>query len=447
MVDKRKALNKEKAHRKFEENGGFELDLRMKREAIESPFEEVPPADEMTVFLRQHIGPECRPLVEEGDEVKYGQKIGGGEDLGWLMVPVHSPVDGTVKSIEKIEHPISGDEETAVIIKTENEEKRRVYEPLDPKEASRDELIQRIREAGIVGLGGAVFPTHAKLDEAKGEVSTLIINAKESDPNVACDVRLMVERPREMIDGIKLMAYIIGADDIVFATRTQEGELPEFEKHIERERNIRIARVRPNYSIGYGRLLITEILGDVVPHNKHSTDIGALVHNVLTAYAISRAIRKGEPLVSRGLTYYSQDIRGRNLWVRNGTPVGHIFDYLGESPSKFERVALGSIMMGPAIPDTSTPLLKAHAGVTGFTEDEPHPYEHQTWCIRCGYCNTVCPVDIYPQMIMKAQKKGKTKRLKKLNPDTCMDCGLCSFVCPARINFKPHLRKAKSEFE
>lgn len=437
-------VNKEKTHRKFEEKGGFELDLRMKREAINDSFTEVPPAEEMIVFLRQHVGPEAEPLVEEGDPVKYGEKIGRTiEDNEW-SVPVHSPVTGKVKKIEKREHPISGDEETAVVLQTESEEKEPFYDPIDPKEASKKELLNRIREAGVVGLGGAVCPTHVKLSQAAGKVSTLIINAKESDPNVACDVRLMKEKAEEMIDGIKLMAHILGAENIVFATRTQEGELPEFEKLLEDE-DIEVVRVRPNYSVGYGRLLVTEILEKEVPHDEHSVDVGAIVHNVGTAYAVSRAIRKGESLVSRGLTYYSKEIGGKNLWVRNGTPIEHILDFVGASTTDFERVALGSIMMGPSAPDPSVPVLKAHAGVTGFTEKEKHPYEDQTWCIRCGYCNTVCPVDIYPQLIMKAEQRGDNKRLQKLNADVCMDCGLCSFVCPARINFKPILRRAKSE--
>jgi len=437
-------VNKERGHRRFKEKGGFELDLHMKREAIEDSFTEVPPADKMRVFLRQQIGPEPEPLVEEGSPVAYGEKIGGTiEDEDW-SVPIHSPVNGRVKEIKNMVHPISGDEETAVIIETTDDEKEPFYDPMDPKQASRKDLLKRIRESGVVGLGGAVCPTHGKLMEAKDRVSHLIINAKESDPNVACDVRLMIEKPKELIDGIKLMGKILDVDNIVFATRTKEGEIPDFERYLEGE-DIDVVRVRPNYSVGYGRLLVTEILDEEVPHHKHSVDIGALVHNVGTAYAISRAIRKGEPLVSRGLTYYSKDEGGKNLWVRTGTPVEHILDFVGASITDFERVALGSIMMGPSVSDPSTPVMKAHAGVTGFTEGEKHPYEDQTWCIRCGYCNTVCPVDIYPQLIMKAQKKGKKKRLKKLNSDACMDCGLCSFVCPARINFKPFLRRAKSE--
>ncbi len=445
MARKKKKIDEERTHRKFKEKGGFELDLRMKREAITDPFTEVPPAEEMTVFLRQHVGPEAKPLIQEGDFVEYGEKIGGIEEDEEWGVPVHSPVNGIVKEIKMMEHPVSGDEERIVVIETEDEETKPYYDPLDPKDVTKDELLERIKEAGIVGLGGAICPTNVKLSYAKDKVSHLIINAKESDPNIACDVRLISERAEEMIDGIKLMAYIIGADNIVFATRTQEGELPEFENLLKREKNIDIVRVRPNYSIGYGRLLITEILGKEIPQDTHSYDMGALVHNVGTAYAVYKAIREGEPLVSRGITYYSKDIGGRNLWVRIGTPVKHIMDFVDAPAIDFERVALGSIMMGPAISDPSIPITKADSGVTGFTEKEPHPYEDKTWCIRCGYCNEVCPMDLYPQLIMKAEKKGDKKRLRQLNTDVCIDCGLCSFVCPARINYRPILSRAKSE--
>lgn len=442
MAKKDNKKLKEQIQRKFKERGRFEIDLHIKMDAIDNSFVEVPPAEEMRVPLRQQDGLGGKPIVEKGQFVKYGEKIGGGEDEDWLTVPVHSPVNGIVKEVTKIEHPISGIKEPAVIIETKDEDKEPYYEPIDPEKTSGEELIEHIRERGIVGLGGAVFPTHAKLSDGVGKVSHMIINADEGDPDIACDVRLMMENPSEIIDGIKIMGNIVGAKKIIFATR--EKEPPEFEKHLKEE-NIELINVRPSYSVGYGRLLVTEILGKEVPHDKNPTDVGALVHNVSTAYAISKALREGESLVSRGFTYYSRDVGGRNLRVRIGTPVSKVFEFIGESPTKFERVVLGEVMRGQSIPDPSTPIIKSHHGVVAFTEEEPHPYEEQKSCIRCGYCNTICPVDIYPQLILEAQDRGDSKWLKKLNPAACIDCGLCAYVCPSHINFRPRLAKATSE--
>ncbi|MFO8018717.1 MAG: electron transport complex subunit RsxC [Promethearchaeia archaeon] len=433
--------NEEHIHH-FKENGGFEVDISMKMEAIDEPFQKVPPANEMIVFLRHHIGRETKPLVKQGQSVTFGQKIGGISEKEGMFVPVHSPVNGKVMDITEMKHPLSGKKESAVIIKTTSENEEAPLEPLDPKESTRNELLNRVKEAGIVGLGGAAFPTHLKLSMDK-KVSHLIINAKESDPNIACDFRLMTEKPEEIVNGIKLMGKMLDVEDITFATRTREGETPKFGSMLM-ENGISMKRVRPCYSIGSERLLVKEVLGKEVPSGKYPHDVGVIVHNVSTAYAVARAIHKGEPLVSRGLTFYSKKTGGKNLWVRMGTPVGHILNHVGLSPSDFDRITLGSIMMGPGIDNSSSPVLKATSGVTAFTHREPDPYKDSLPCIRCGYCNTVCPVYIYPQLIMEAEKKGKRKRLKNLHVEDCINCGLCSYVCPSRIKFTKYLIGAKN---
>ncbi len=433
-------MGKNEKSQDFQEEGGFEVDITMKREAIEDPFTEVPPADKMKVFLNQCVGPEAEPLVEEGDKVRYGEKIGGKEEQGEMLVPVHSPVNGTIEEIKKIRHPLSGEKENALIIKTEDAEEETTFEPIDVENASREELLKRVRDAGIVGLGGAAFPTHVKLSE-KG-ISTLLINAKESDPNLASDVRLMMEKPEELIEGIKLMGKILDVDDIIFATRTAEGSTPKFEKLL-RENDVEIERVRPNYSVGSEKLLVKEVLGKEVPSGEFPPSVGTVVHNVATAHAVEKAVLEGKSLVSRGITFYSEETGGQNLWVRMGTPIQHIFDFMDVSDHSFARVALGSIMMGPTVPDTSYPLLKATSGLTGF--DRLDEYEREKPCIRCGYCNTVCPVDIYPQMIMKGAQKDDMKRLKNLDVLDCINCALCSYVCPSNIKLTPHLDKAQKK--
>ncbi len=431
-----------KSTRNFKEGGGFEVDIRMKLESIDDPFTEVPPSEEMTVFFNQHIGPEGEPLVDEGDEVDYGEKIVGFEGKGDMCVPIHSPVNGSVKKIGSMRHPESGKEEKAMVIKTLDEKRKPYYDPIDPNDASREELLERVREAGIVGLGGAAFPTHIKLGEK--DISHLIINAKESDPNLASDVRLMMEEPEWLTKGIKLMGQILDVEKIVFATRTEEGETPKFEKLLKKN-DIGIKRVRPNYSVGSERLLVKEVLDKEVPSGSFPPQIGTIVHNVATAYAVAKAILEGESLVSRGLTFYSKETGGKNIKARMGTSIDHIVDFVGANSEDFERLALGSIMMGPTIPDPDYPILKATSGLTGFTPEELDPYEKEKPCIRCGYCNTVCPVDIYPQMIMKGAQKDDIERLKSLDVLDCINCALCSYVCPSNIRLTPHLQKAQAK--
>ncbi|MBD3214711.1 MAG: electron transport complex subunit RsxC [Candidatus Lokiarchaeota archaeon] len=426
---------------KFIEKGRFNVDIDIKMNALEDPFSIVPPAEEMIVFLKQHIGPGTDLVVNVGDSVRYGQKIGDNPDAGLMVAPIHSPVNGKIKEEIEMLNPISGNIEKAVKIATTDNNSEPFFKPLDPEKESKNTLLERVRETGIVGLGGASFPTHVKLNTSH-KISHLIINAKESDPNIACDCRLMMEKPQEIINGIKIMAKILDVKAITVATRTQEGETPEFEALLK-EHEIELKRMRPNYSIGSEKLLVKEVLDKEVPSGKFPPDIGVLVHNIATAYAVEEAIEKGEPLVSRGLTYYSKEKGGKNLWVRMGTPVEHILKFVGDSPSQYERIILGSILMGPTIPNPSYPILKATSAVTVFTQDEPDPYKKPLACIRCGYCNTVCPVYIYPQLIMEAEKKKDVDRLKKLHVEDCIECGLCSYVCPSRIRFTKYLTNGK----
>jgi electron transport complex protein RnfC len=248
----------------------------------------------------------------------------------------------------------------------------------------------------------------------------------------------MLEKPREILRGIKIMARILEVDRIIYATRTKEGETPELSELLKQE-SIDIARIRPSYSLGSENLLVNEILNKEVPEGEYPPSVGVVVHNVYTAYAVSRAIEEGEPLVSRGLTLYSPKTGAKNLWVRMGTPIEHILKLSGVSPHDFNRVIIDSPFMGSTIPHPSYPTLKATSGITAFTKEAPDPYSNPLPCIRCGYCNTVCPVDIYPQIIMEAEKKGDAERLKKLHVEVCIDCGLCSYVCPSRIRFTKYL--------
>ncbi|MFN3346392.1 MAG: RnfABCDGE type electron transport complex subunit C [Candidatus Bipolaricaulaceae bacterium] len=423
----------------YRERGRFSVDARLKRGLEDQPFQEVPPPPEAVVFLRQHLGPAGRPLVREGQRVRAGEKIGDGEDP--LSVPVHSPVTGTVVGIRSFLHPMSGREEPALLIRTEDEAGPTPGEEVDPQSLPREDIVARLREAGLVGLGGAGYPTHAKLRSARS-VRYLVINAKESDVNVACDVRLLKERPKEVVAGIEVLARALGNPQVLVATRTEPGELPEFEALLS-FRGYQLVHVHPSYSLGSERLLIPEVLGISVPLGRYPVDVGVVVHNVMTAHAAGQAVRHGIPLVSRGLTFWSQASGGRNLWVRVGTPVSHILHHLGLDEIRFDRFVFGSALMGWAVTDPATPMVKTTTGILGLTPQDPQPYRDSLPCIRCGYCDSVCPVRIYPSLILAASRNGDVAALRRLKLEACIECGLCSYVCPARILFTPALRAGK----
>ncbi len=423
----------------YRERGRFAVDARLKRGLEDEPFQEVPPPPEVAVFLRQHSGPLNRPLVREGQRVRAGEKIADGEEP--LSVPVHSPVTGTVVGVRSFLHPMSGQEEPALLIRTEDEAGPIPGEELHPDSLGPEDIVTRLREAGLVGLGGAGYPTHAKLRSARG-ARYLLINAKESDVNVACDIRLLKERPAEVLEGIEVLARALGNPKVVVATRTEPGELPEFEALLS-ARGYALVHIRPCYSLGSERLLIPEVLGQPVPLGRYPGDVGVVVHNVMTAYAAGRAVRYGIPLVSRGLTFWSGASGGRNLWVRVGTPVHHILHHLGLDERRFNRFVFGSALMGWAVPDPATPVVKTTTGILGLTPADPHPYRDPLPCIRCGYCDSVCPVRIYPSLILAASRKGDGAALRRLKLEACIECGLCSYVCPARILFTPELRAGK----
>ncbi len=413
----------------------------MKEEAKDKAFEFVPPAKKMVVFLKQHVGESAKAVVKEGEKVSYGQKIGDFASNSQKGATIHSPVNGEVLQITQKVHPQSGKKASAIVLKTLNNDTPRAFEPLDPSNATKEQLLDRVKEAGIVGLGGGGYPTHLKLDVNK-PISRLIINAKESDPNTVADYRLMVENAEGTAKGINVMAQILGAEKVIFATRTQEGDEPELDSQM-RKAGIEIRRLRPNYSIGAESLLIKELLGKEIPKGHYPPDIGVVVNNVGTALAVYHAVYQGWPLVSRGMTFYSKITGGKNLWVRMGTPISHVLDYVDANPEEFSQIVMGSIFMGTSIPDIDSPTLKATTAITAFTPSEPDPYRKSVPCIRCNYCNVVCPVEIYPQMIMEAVEEEDVSRLKKLHVDVCIDCGLCSYVCPSLIRFTPFLRDGK----
>lgn len=425
----------------FREAGGFSVDASIKRGGEDVAFQTVPDPLVCIVPLKQHVGPTTAATVKLGDEVVQGQTIGDSAEK--MAVPVHAPISGKIIRIDPIEHPALPGSTSAVWIERTDVDRSSVrlrvfpYKSLDREDPGT--LRDAVRAAGIVGLGGAGFPVHVKL--GMQGVDRLVINAKESDPNVACDVRLKTERPEEIARGMEAMAHMLGARQVVFATRVEPGAFPELEERLTRM-GVAMVHIRPSYSVGSDKLLVKELFGIEVPCGSYPPDVGVVVHNVFTAYAVARALFEGEPLISRGMTLISRKTGPLNLWVKVGTSIRSVLQFAGLDPAHYERIALSSMLMGPSVPHDGVPMLKTTAGICAFDSSEPSPYARTVPCIRCGYCNRVCPVGVYPVLIMEAEKNAQTKRLRRLHAEDCIDCGLCSYVCPSAIKLTGHLRRA-----
>ncbi len=423
---------------RYWERGRFSIDAGMKEGLDEIPFEKVPPPPEAVVFLRQQAGPLPQPIVREGAKVQVGQVLALGDHP--LSTPVHSPVTGKVMGWRKLPHPVSGEAEEALIVKTEDDADWEPSSTVDFQSLSPEEIIGKVRQAGVVGLGGAAFPTHAKLTSGRG-AEYLIINAKESDLNVACDVRLMKEQPELVHKGIQVIARALGAPQVIVALRTKPGELARLEALLKAN-EVEVVHLRPSYSLGSERVLIAELLGIEVPLGQYPPEVGVVVQNVSTAFAVAEAVMYGKPLIARGITFLAPPNTKKNLWVRVGTPVVHILQHLGLKPTHYSRFVMGSLFMGSAFADAAVPTVKATAAVTAFA-DGADPYSRALPCIRCGYCDRVCPVRIYPSLILAAVQRGNGRALSRLRLEACIECGLCSYVCPARIRFTSYLRAGK----
>ncbi len=427
----------------FREAGGFWVDASVKRGGEDVAFQAVRDPSVCSVPLKQHVGPATEATVKLGDEVVRGQTIGDSAEK--MAVPVHAPISGKVIRIEPMDHPALPGSTQAVWIEGTDVDRPPVRLRVFPYESLEEEdpgtLCDAVRAAGIVGLGGAGFPVHVKL--GMQQVDRLVINAKESDPNVACDVRLKTERPEDIARGIEAMAHMLGARQVVFATRVEPGAFPELEDRLT-QMGVALAHIRPSYSVGSDKLLVKELFGLEVPCGAYPPDVGVVVHNVFTAYAVARALFQGEPLISRGMTLISRKTGPLNLWVKVGTPIRTVLQHAGLDPAHYDRVALSSMLMGPSAPHGDVPMLKTTAGICAFDSSELSPYARPLPCIRCGYCNLVCPVGIYPVLIMEAEKNGQTKRFRRLHAEDCIDCGLCSYVCPAAIKLTGYLRRAAS---
>ncbi len=404
--------------------------------------QEFPEPDILVVPMSQHIGAPCKPLVKKNDLVKKGQKIGDNQGL---CVPVHAPVSGKVKSVEMKAHS-SGTTMMSVVI--ENDHLGTLDESIKPRTKeevdalSPEELINIIREAGIVGMGGASFPTHVKLSGGIGKVDTIIVNAGECEPYITSDDRLCREMPNELISGIQVVMKILGLKEAHIGIEDNKPEAIRTLKANVGDSGVIVDALPAMYPQGAEKQLIQAITGRQVPSGGLPAAVGCAVFNAATCKAIHDAVYEGMPLIKRVVTV-SGDIlmEPKNLLVPIGTSYNDLIEACGHSENPY-KVLNGGPMMGAAQYDLSVPTIKACNAITVLGKKNKYSVE-DSQCIRCGKCIDVCPMRLMPVLMYKALYTGDPEEMKATNMMDCIECGCCAYNCPACVPLVLAFRSGK----
>ena len=390
----------------------------------------------VVIPMLQHIGAPCSPLVKVGDRVKKGQKIGDGEGL---CVPVHASVSGVVRVIEPRPH-VRGTDILSVII--ENDFKNESVTMPIPD--SDDELLHAIREAGIVGMGGAAFPGNVKALGAMGNVDTLIANGCECEPYITADDTLLRTQPEKVISGMRILGQILNPKRLVLAVEDNKTEaIAELKKRLDKEPWLELVILPTRYPQGSEKQLIQAVTGRQVPPGQLPVKVGCAVFNVSTFAAVCRAVTEGKPLTERIVTVSGEAIaQPQNFLVPIGTSFHDLIEIAGGLHDKTERVISGGPMMGAAQADLAVPVVKATNSVLCLLKDVNGAAENPV-CLRCGKCVTVCPMRLQPLYMYRFTNAGRVDELNRMNLLDCMECGSCAFTCPGKLPLVETFRKGK----
>lgn len=408
------------------------------------PAKRIPAPETVTLPMNQHIGAPCEPVVKVGDYVKVGQLIGDTD--AYVSAPIHASVSGKVSAIKEI-RTATGMVSKAVII--ENDGEMAEYEGLEPPKAdTREEFIKAVRASGVVGLGGAGFPTHVKLNFKQDiGIDTLIINAAECEPYITVDYRECLDNSWDVFNGIHLVKDMLGFKKCIIAV---EDNKPEAIKILERiaekddERDeIKVMPLKSKYPQGAEKMMVLSATGRKIPPGKLPSDVGCVVMNVTTTAFISRYIKTGKPLVSRSLTVDgSAVVNPQNVRVPIGTEIDYIIKTCGGYAEEPVKIVTGGPMMGAAIVDTHAPILKNNNAILVLGKSDIS-IKHETDCIRCGRCAKACPLSLMPTIIEKYAKARRAEALRDAGAMVCMECGSCAFSCPAGRPLVQIMRNAK----
>ena len=398
-------------------------------------FQTITPA-QVVIPMQQHIGAPCTPLVQVGDKVLLGQKIGDGEGL---CVPVHASVSGKVIAVEPRPHT-SGRDVMAVVI--ENDYQDTEMPPVIP--GSIDEVLNAIREAGIVGMGGAAFPGNVKALSAMGNVDTVIANACECEPYITADDSLLRTSPDQVLEGMMILDGLLHPERLVLAVEDNKSlAIRMLHKYLPKYPKVELRVLPTRYPQGAEKQLIQSVTGRQVLPGQLPVSVGCAVFNVSTFAAIYRAVREGTPLTRRIVTVSGEAIeKPQNFIVPIGTSFHDLLEAAGGLNEKTERVISGGPMMGFAQSDLSVPVIKATNSVLCLLKDKNGAAENPV-CLRCGKCVSVCPMKLQPLYMYRFTNAQQLSELNRLNLMDCMECGSCAFTCPGKLPLVETFRKGK----
>ncbi len=394
---------------------------------------QVPPL--VTIPLAQHIGAPAVPIVKVGDEVKAGTKI--GEADGFISSAVHASISGKIKKIDMFLHPTLT-RGLAIQIESDGKDER---EDAECKEQNAQaftpaEIVNRVKEAGIVGLGGAAFPTHVKLSPpSEKKIDTVIINGAECEPYLTCDHMLMLFNPVELIKGALLIMRAVGAKQCFIGV--EENKLDALELMFSKVRSQKVTNIIPvglkvKYPQGAEKQLISGILRREVPVGGLPMDVGVVVHNVGTAVAVYKAVCQGRPLYERLVTVCGRSLKmSQNVVVRIGTPFGDVIKEVGGLINHPLRLIMGGPMMGIAQESFDVPVVKATSGILTISPGQ-FRFPRTRPCIRCGRCVDICPMGLVPSTITAAGDSERWEKAEQFGVSECMECGSCAYICPAK---------------
>lgn len=395
--------------------------------------------------MLQHIGTPCEPVVKIGERVLKGQII--GEVTGNMSVPIHSPISGIVKNIDILPFTLRGKVLTVVIENDFQDEWIQTEGIKNYKEKSKEELINKIRNCGVVGLGGALFPTHIKLNvPQEKKIEYIIINASECEPYLNSDNRLSIEKAKEIVVGIEIAMHILGVNKVFIGIEDNKGEaIKEFENELKNKENIELAILETKYPQGGEKQLIKAILNKQVPFGKLPLDYEVVVLNVTTAYWIYNSVINGYPLIEEIITVTGEAVKKpKNYRVLIGTLFQEILDETQTDRILVDRLISGGPMMGIAQYTENIPVIKGTSGILALTKEETQKYKRSN-CISCGKCVEVCPMGLEPLLFARFAQFEKWNEIKEHNLLECIECGSCQYVCPSNRPLVEGIRIGKAK--
>ncbi len=424
------------------------IDIAHCKNTAEMPVVRIPTPPFVTIAMSQNIGAPCTPTVAVGDKVLVGDKIGDSDK--YVSAPIYSSVSGEVKEIKDIKLA-SGMVSKAIVIESDGLDTEGDFTPPDVHDT--ESFIKAVRESGLVGLGGAGFPAHVKLNlPQNAKIDTLIINAAECEPYITVDYRECLEHSDDILEGVYAVAEYLNIESVIIAVENNKPEAIKVLKEIADRDNddgdkVKIMILKSRYPQGAEKMIIQSATGRRIPPGKLPSDVGCVVMNVASIAFVGRYLKTGKPLVSRSMTVDGSAIKEpKNVRVPVGTMMDYIIDFCGGFKETPEKIVCGGPMMGMALSGINYPTLKGNNALLAFTDEHKGALaiKKETDCIRCGKCHEACPMGLVPTNIVRFSKAKDVEKLQHSGTMVCMECGSCAYSCPAGKPLVQHMRLAKS---